>query len=174
MGLNKKNKLLLVGFIFMLFIGYRFAIAKTLFYYRDHAAKSQTINQESITPEMVNKLLQKEKQLDAMLLQYSINPSASFQNDLLEKLSGYCASHNLKITDFKEPHSFTVNEFQTNSYQFTLKGSFNGSLSVINKIENSPSLGIIKHLNFSKNRDYKTNSDYLTATVILQKNSALP
>lgn len=174
MRLNKKNRLLLLGYIFMIFICYRFAIAKTLFYYGEYADKNEIINNESVTPETIELLVQKEKQLDAMLLQYNSIPTTSFQNDFLEKLSGYCTIHNLKITDFKEPHKSISNEFETNSYQFTLRGSFNGSLTVINTIENSTSLGIIKHLTFTKNRDYKTNSDHLTVAVILQKNSATP
>lgn len=172
MKLNKKNKLLIAGFIFTLLICYRFAISNTISLYREYTTKNEIMTRESVTPETANLLLQKEKQLDAMLSRYSVISTASFQNDFLEKLSDYCTTYNLKITDFKEPHNSIVNELETNSYQFTLKGSFNGSLSVINKIENTPSLGIIKHLNFTKNRDYKTNTDDLTVEIILQKNTS--
>lgn len=172
MKLDKKNKFLIVGFIFMLFISYRFAVSSTIFYYRDYNSMKERIGKEAVTPQTVNLLLQKEKQLDAMLVQYSISPTASFQNDFLENLSWYCSAYSLRITDFKEPHTAMVNQFQTSSYQFTLGGSFNGSLSVINKIENSPSLGIVRHLAFVKSRDYKTNTDKLAVTVILQKNTA--
>jgi hypothetical protein len=170
MTLNKKNKLLLVGFVIVLYICYSFAISNTVNYYKEYQTKQQEIAADSNMPKLVGQLIQKEKQLDQILSQYDVNISESFQNDLLKKLTSYSDSYKLKIVDFQEPHTISQKGFTTTSYIFSLEGSFNGCLAVLNTIENNPSLGNIKHLNFVKKKNYKTNTDQLFVEVIMQKN----
>lgn len=169
MKLNRKNKFLLLGFVAAFYICYRFAIANTVHYYQEYTSKKELVTTGYNTPELAVQLHQKEKQLDELLSKYNISPSESFQNDLLKQLNFYSAKYSLKITDFKEPHIITENGFITSSYVFSLKGSFNGCLALLNKIENNPSLGTIKHIDFEKKRNYKSNSDELFVEVILQK-----
>ena len=87
----------------------------------------------------------------------------------MKQLSHYANSHPVKIIDFKEPHHTTKNSIITSSYLFSLEGSFKGCLSIINKIEKNPNLGQVKHLNFIKKRNFKTNTDALFLDIILQK-----
>lgn len=153
-----------------LYICYSFAISNTITYYKEYCANSEMITENNNTPNLANQLRQKEKQLDELLSRYNISTSDSFQNDLLKQLTNYGNFYHLKITDFKEPHSITEKDFTTTSYIFSLEGSFNGCLALLNKMENNPTLGSIKHLNFTKKRNYKTNMDQLFAEVIMQKN----
>jgi len=169
MKLNRRNKLLLFGFVAALYICYKFAIANTLHYYQEYVSKEELATTGYDTPQLALQLRQKEKQLDLLLSKYNISPSETFQNDLLKQLNSYSALYNLKIIDFKEPHIITENGFTTSSYVFSLKGSFNGCLALLNKIENNPTLGTIKHIDFVKRRNYKTNSDELFVEIILQK-----
>ena len=173
MNLNKKNKLLIAGFCLVLYICYSFAISNTLQYYSEYKNKQQEIAADSDMPKLVAQLIQKEKQLDQVLSSYDVNMSDSFQNDLLKQLTSYSDSYHLKITDFKEPHIISQKGFTTTSYAFSLEGSFNGCLAVLNKIENNPMLGNIKHINFIKKRNYKTNTDQLFVEVIIQKNKGV-
>lgn len=128
------------------------------------------ITDASSSPKLAYQLRQKEKQLDLLLSRYNITASESFQNDLLKQLNTYSDSYHLKIIDFKEPHVIAEKGFVTTSYIFSLEGSFNGCLALLNKIENNPALGSIKHLNFTKKKNYKTSVDQLFVEVILQKN----
>jgi len=171
MTLNKKNKLLLVGFAIVLYVCYSFAISNTINYYKEYQVKQQEIAADSNMPKLVGQLIQKEKQLDQVLSQYDVNVSESFQNDLLKQLTSYSDSYKLKIVDFQEPHTISQKGFTTTSYIFSLEGSFNGCLAVLNKVENNPALGTIKHLNFVKKKNYKTNTDQLFVEVIMQKNN---
>ena len=66
--------------------------------------------------------------------------------------------------------NITEKDFTTTSYIFSLEGSFNGCLALLNKMENNATLGSIKHLNFTKKRNFKTNADQLFVEVIMQKN----
>ena len=170
MNLNKKNKILLGGFGIALYCCYAFAISNTIQYYREYQSKNQLITDNTTTPKLNYQLHQKENQLDIMLSQYKVSTSESFQNDLLKQLNNYAATYHLKIVDFKEPHIVADKNSSLSSYIFSLEGSYNGSLSLLNKIENNPNLGSIKHLNFIKKRDFKTNVDHLFVEVILQKN----
>lgn len=170
MKLNKKNKLLLASFLILLYFCYVFAISNTVNYYREFQAKQQEIVTDSNMPRLVGQLVQKEKQLDQALSNYAIKSSESFQNDLLKELTAYSDSYKLKIIDFQEPHLISQKGFIISSYIFSLEGSFNGCLAVLNKIENNPALGTIKHLNFVKKKNYKTNTDQLFVEVIMQKN----
>jgi hypothetical protein len=173
MTLNRKNKLLLFGFLVALYICYSFAISNTINYYKEYHSKNTMITDNTSSPKLGQQLSQKEKQLDLLLSRYSIIASESFQNDLLKQLNTYSDSYHLKIIDFKEPHSISEKGFVTASYIFSLEGSFNGCLAVLNKVENNPTLGSIKHLNFTKKRNYKTNMDQLFVEVILQKNKGI-
>lgn len=173
MKLDKKNKLLLVGFLLVLYLCYSFAISNTINYYKEYKTKQDQIAADSDMPGLVAKLSHKEKQLDQVLSTYDINISESFQNDLLKQLTSYSDSFKLKIVDFQEPHSVTEKGYTVTSYIFSLEGSFNGCLAVLNKVENNPSLGVIRHLNFVKKKNYKTNTDELFVEVIMQKNKGV-
>jgi hypothetical protein len=168
MRLNKKNKILVLGFLLALYICYSFAISNTITAYKEYHSKNELIIDNNDSPKLAHQLRLKEKQLDLVLSQYNITATESFQNDLLKQLNTYSENYHLKIIDFKEPHIITEKGFITTSYIFSLEGSFNGCISLINKIENNPILGSIKHLNFTKQRDYKTNIDYLVVEVIIQ------
>jgi len=170
MKLNRKNKLLLLGFLLALFLCYSFAITNTISYYKEFESKSALITDNNSNPKLSSQLRQKEKQLDLLLARYNITASESFQNDLLKQLTTYSETFHLKIVDFKEPHVIMDKGFTATSYIFSLEGSFNGCLALLNKIENNPTLGSIYHLNFTKKRNYKTNVDQLFVEVILQKN----
>jgi lipopolysaccharide export LptBFGC system permease protein LptF len=173
MRLNKKNKILFLVFLITIFVCYSFAISNTIEVYREYYSKNELIINSNNSPKLANLLHQKEKQLDLILSQYNITASETFQNDLLKQLNTYSNTYRLKIIDFKEPHITSEKGFITTSYIFSLEGSFNGCLALLNKIENDPSLGSIKHLNFTKKRDYKTNTDHLFVEVIIQKNQGI-
>lgn len=173
MRLNRKNKLLLIGFLIALYICYTFAFSNTISFYKEYHSKKDMITDNNSTPILSQQLHQKEKQLDLLLSHYKITVSESFQNDLLKQLTIYSDSLSLKIIDFKEPHILSEKGYTTTSYIFSLEGSFNGSLALLNKIENNPTLGSIKHLNFTKKRNYKTNVDQLFVEVIMQKNKEI-
>ena len=168
MKLNRKNKLLLVGFALALYISYSFAISNTILYYKDYQSKKESITTTSFSGELRNQLLQKETELNKLLSQYNVNSSVSFQNSLLKQLNVYSSKYHLKIIDFKEPHIVTEKNTTTSSYVFSLQGSFNGSVALTNMIESNPTLGSIKHVHFAKKRNYKSNLDELTVEVVLE------
>lgn len=173
MKLNRKNKILLVGAVIALYICYEFAFSNTLEYYSTYKSQKAIIGNNLNDPEYLKKLILKERLLNETLIQYAGSTDNSFQNELLKQLSALASRNSLRIIDFKEPHIATDKDIRISSYIFSLEGSFNGILLLINKLENNPSLGYIKNIDFIKKKNYKTNMDYLTAEVILQKSESL-
>lgn len=174
MLLNKKNKLLLLGFILSLHICYSFAFSNTLSYYKEYKAKIDSlINLDNTTTDLPQ-LQSKEKQLDLLLTKNKLSGNDFFQNELLKSINSNAIKYQLKIIDFKEPHSFTENNQIIVSYPFTLKGSYNGTMALLNSMENNRTFGIIKHLNFIKKKNYKTNVDELLTEIILERTTPIP
>lgn len=173
MRLSKKNKIVLLGLALVLILCYKFAVSKTLAYYLQYREQKRIVSNNLQNPATLKSLLQKEKQLNTVLREYNVVADKSFQNDLLKQVSALSKKHNLKITEFKEPHTWTDKDTKTSSYGFAVEGSFNGALLLINKLENSPSVGFIKHIEFIKKRNYKTNSDYLITEILLQKSESV-
>lgn len=167
MKLNKKNKFLLLGFLALLYFCYSLAISKTIQYYKQYKSQQEIVSSID-NPKLLAALTKKEKQLDQWILENN-STDYSFQNELLKQLNRYCVTNNLKIVDFKEPHQFSEMGTITSSYSFSIEGDFNSVLKVINKIENNPSLGIVKYISSIKKLNYKTNENYLVTEVILEK-----
>ncbi|RYJ42043.1 general secretion pathway protein [Flavobacterium beibuense] len=169
MKLSRKNKLLFSGIFLALVVCYRFAISNTLDYYREYREQKELVNNNLSSADLLQNLIEREKQLNTVLDKYNAVSDDSFQNNLLKEITVLSDQYKLKITDFKEPHAFTMEDTSTKSYVFSVEGSFNGTLLLINKLENIPSLGFIKHINFIKKRNYRNNSYYLVTEILLQK-----
>lgn len=173
MKLNRKNKLLVIGFFLSLYVCYVFAFSNTFDYYKEYQSQKEIANNNVNNPVVLQKLIQKEKQLNDLLNQYNTVTGNSFQNELLKQLTFLSKQNALRIIDFKEPHVITEKGIKTSSYIFSLEGSFNGMLLLINNIENNPSFGYVKHIMFTKKRNYKTNTDYLISEIVLQKSESI-
>lgn len=169
MLLNKKNKLLLLSFFLALYICYCFAFSNTIGYYKEYKAKSESLSNLNNTATDLPQLQLKEKQLDLLLSKNKLSRNDSFQNELLKNISSNAHKYQLKIIDFKEPHSFTENNQTIVSYPFTLQGTYNGTIALLNSMENNSTFGTIKYLNFIKKKNYKTAIDELFAEIIIQK-----
>lgn len=169
MKLNRKNKLLIIFIFLALILCYNLAIKKTFDYYNQYNSEKEIIDNTKKNPFLLSNLLVREKQINQWLNKND-NSNSSFQSKLLKQLNQYSAKHNLKIIDFREPHSVNEKQTEIKSYIFSIEGSFNATLGLINNIENNPNLGHIKHLSTEKKMNYKTNQEVVVTFVIIQKN----
>lgn len=169
MKLNKKNKLLCLGFFMSLFLCYNFAVSKTVYYVNEYIIKSKSANNNTNNPATLAQLNNKEKEIDKWLLENGNYSSTNFQNSLLKQVNIYSELYHLKIIDFQTPHVFSKKQTSITSYSFSLEGNFNSVLKLLNKFENQPNLGQIKHVGTLKKTNYKNNQDYLVTTIIVEK-----
>lgn len=152
-----------------LYICYYFAISKTYERVKEYQNQKTLLSKVNSSPNYLQLLKQKDNQLNQLLISQNSFSSISNQNDLLKFLNEYSLKFDVKIIDFKEPHSNKINELVETNYNFTLQGSYNGIISLLNQIENKPTVGFIKHVHFTKRRNYKTNLDELLVEIVLTK-----
>lgn len=162
-----KNILLAVGFIILLFISYKLAISKTLELKNEY----NTLKKEELlfknTPKQLSLLKQKQKYYDSLLNKYQIQ-GGSIQNNLLKTINTFSKKNNIKVVNFKEPHSFKHNEVIVKTYQFSLEGRYNDILNLIYHLEQRTKFGEVINLNFEKKKNFRTGKYYLQAHVLLK------
>lgn len=173
MNLNRKNQLLIAGFIVSLCICYAFAFSHTLDYYRVYDKNMALTDSLISNSSMIQQLKFKEKQLDKFLNENKLVAGNSFQNGLLKQITSLSAVYNLYIIEFAEPIIHIDKNSKTYNYAIKLQGNFNGMVMLINALENKATLGTVANVDFIKQKNYKTNSDYLTCSMILQRTESI-
>jgi len=167
MGNKQRLILLLVGIFLAIFICYQFAISKTV------ALKGQYthLQQQEVLfkniPKQLTLVKKKQMYYDSILTKYQLNGNSA-QNSLLQNITIYAKSNQLKVIDFTEPHISNINEVMVKTYQFTLEGDYNKTISLIHKLEKETKFGEIINLHFEKEKNYRTGKYYLQAKVLLK------
>ena len=167
MKINNKNKLLIAGIIFIAIISYKFAIAKTLGLRSElYKLRSEMVEMQD-TPRRTQILALKNKVYDSILDQMDMGDN-SLQNNLLRLINAEAKNNNVKVMDFNRPHISTVGANQYYTYGFNLNGSYTDILKIIHVVEQKGNFGNVAHMNFEKNKNYRTNTYSLGATVFVQ------
>ena len=168
MKLEKKNKLLLLGFAIALFFSYQLAIRNTLAIREEFEINN--IRMEAIAgfPNTLTAMRNKEKALQAQLTQMDLS-SVSFQTDLLRVLNKASANNKVNIVNLKSPHKIVVQTDTVATYIFDLEGGYGDILKTLNTLEKKKSYGVISHLAFEKKKDYRSRRTFLQAKVFLKQ-----
>ncbi|MBS9461427.1 hypothetical protein KIM67_03325 [Flagellimonas sp. 389] len=164
-----KNKVVLLFPLLLvtLLLCYKLAISNTLALkkeYRSLKAEEQLFND---IPQQLMFLSKKEKYLDSLLQKLNLN-NTSLENNLLRVVNSEAAKNNLKVMDFNPPHKVITDNNSVTTYEFVLRGGFTGILKTIYTIENQSTFGEVIHLNFSKDKNYRTNKNHLEVKVLMQ------
>jgi len=162
-----KNIILLISFLVLIILCYRFAISNTLKVKKEYRSLKQQELFFKNTPKQVALLKQKQQYYDSLLTIYQINGN-SIQNSLLKTINIYVDSIKVKLIDFVEPHVFKGDDISVKTYQFTLEGNYNDILKLVYKLEQETKFGEIISLNFEKKKNFKTGRFYLQAYVLLK------
>ncbi|WP_430412802.1 hypothetical protein [Kordia sp.] len=162
-----KNRLLIGGFIVVLFICYKFAIANTVELKDEYNKLSKQEELFKNTPKQIALLKKKEQYYDSLLQVYKIG-GTSLQNNILNTVTTFSNKHNLKVVDFSEPHTYVNKSLKINSYSFTVEGHFNSILQLIYTLEQKTKYGEIVSVSYEKKKNYRTGTSYLQATILLQ------
>jgi len=166
---KRKNIGILIGFILLLFIAYKFSISKTIESRKLHNSLQKQKESLSNLPNQIAYLKQQNKYYDEILEKNQISTDISFQNNLLKIVNSFAEKNNLKITGFKEPHILTQNDAVTKTYNFSVKGNYTSILKLLYSIEQYGNYGRIISVDFQKKKNYKSNSVFLECEVFLQR-----
>lgn len=162
-----KNRLLVGGFIVMLFICYKFAVANTIELKHEH---NRLLQQEALfnnIPKQIALLKKKEHYYDSLLHVYKIG-GTSLQNNILNTVTSFSNKHNLKVTSFSEPHILSDKSLTINTYTFTVQGHFNSILQLIYTLEQKTKYGEVVSVSYEKKKNHRTGTSYLQAKILLQ------
>ncbi|MEM7485662.1 MAG: hypothetical protein AAF348_10690 [Bacteroidota bacterium] len=146
---------------------YKFAISNTLALrkeYRSLKAEEQLFKD---IPQQLVFLSKKEKYLDSLLQKLNLN-NTSMENNLIRLVNSEAAKNDLKVMDFNPPHRVITDNNSVTTYEFVLRGGFGPILKTIYTIEHRSTFGEVIHLNFAKEKNYRTNKKYLEVKVLMQ------
>ncbi len=166
--MTKKNKLLLAGIAVLLVLCYQLGIKKTHSYYKQYKQlKGQEASLESI-PKQLRFLKERNEILDQELAKRNAE-AGSIQNALLRFLNKVSEEESVRILEFLEPHLYTTEQEEIETFIFEVEGSYGGILKVVNALESNGSFGAVSHVAFEKNRHPKTRKTSLHAVVFLEQ-----
>jgi hypothetical protein len=168
MDIRIKNKILAIGFIVSLFIVYKFAVSNTI----EVKKMVKILNDEKLLlnniSEKISNLQVKEVQLDVILKKRNISINHSFQQTLLQNVNSVAKKNSLQIMAFNEPHKYNNGVTKLFTYSFEVKGDYISLLRMINHLENLQ-LGNLISVNFEKKKNFRSNTNFLTCKILLQK-----
>lgn len=164
---RKKNKILIVVAIISLILTYHLGITKTVSeYYRFVNLKGKSKIFQNNTDQFKN-LKELNIYYDSLLIDQKWT-GISLQYDLLNALTSYAPKHGIYINKFSNPYQVILEDGVLNTYSFSVRGSYNNLISLINWLEQMHNFGEIIHLSFIKKNNRKSNTDYLELEVLLQ------
>lgn len=162
-----KNILLLLFFILLLFLAYKFSFTKTFELKENleqlHLQNAYTIQSENNQFDLASR----ELFLDSIVNKNFTG--SSLQNDLLEVLNTNSKDNAFKIISLNEPHTYVSEDStETTSYSFVLEGNYQNLEKVLYNLEKNYSFGALAHISFERKKDYRLNKEFLQCNVVVQ------
>ncbi|MBC7862010.1 MAG: hypothetical protein IAF38_03495 [Bacteroidia bacterium] len=156
---KKRNKLMIVVFVFMLFISWSFGYKKTF-------AAISDCNEMQSRAETAKDLPEKEEALrkDMILLESKIGSnkdSLAFQQKLLKELTSFCDSIGLTVKEYPGAETKQEIEYIVETHQFVVQGNFHSLVKLVNHLEHKSKTGKIAEADFRKVKDNKTKREQL-------------
>lgn len=173
MTYRKKNIILLISLITLLFISFRFPIARTIELKEKINQLEKNLNDSIISSSSINRYKKRSIFVDS-ILSSSLSETKTSQNYLLNLLNSIRDTSNISITQFNKPHTVkTLNNIESTHFIFTIKGTYSDLEKTLYEIERKKNIGTITSVSFKKNKDFKTRKKYLTCTVFLKQYTPL-
>ncbi|WP_233702564.1 hypothetical protein [Hyunsoonleella flava] len=167
MKIKSKNIALVFGFLTLLFLSYRLAISKTMDLKNEYQLLKKKEDLFKNTPKKLSLLKQKQKYYDSVLNEHQIK-GGSIQNNLLQVLTSFSKTSNLKVVGFLEPHVTDNEDISVKVYRFTVQGNYNDILKLVHHFEQNTKFGEVINLHLEKQTDFRKRKKYLQAKVLLR------
>lgn len=169
MNLKQKNRLLLGGFLLLFWICYKIPVAQTITAKKETEKLQNEHQLFSNIPQKIQGLTKETIYLDSILANYQFSVEKSFQSNLLQTITSFSKLNNLTVVSFEEPHIITKNKTTINTFEFSVRGNYNNSLRLIHELEQTKKLGKILLVNFEREKNYRTNKQFLETRILLQR-----
>ncbi len=163
--LTHKQRLivLLAGTLLLILIAYVFALRKTINRYSEYTAlKQQNRKQQNYYAQVGELRLQLEK------INRIIGNSNYAEIPLLNKMAHYAEGKKIVFKSLPAPRVTEDNGYRIYHQQLSLTGHFKDLLSFVYALENDKSIGMVRSVEFTKEKDRSSRKEVLIANVLLQ------
>tara|TARA_R110002012_G_scaffold294098_1_gene490041 strand:+ start:26924 stop:27436 length:513 start_codon:yes stop_codon:yes gene_type:complete len=165
---SRNNLIFLVaGILIAGILCFKLAISNTIELTKEHKKLSKEVSFFNNISDQITLLNIKKKYHDSILSEMNLE-NTSLENNLLRTLNSEAKKNNLEVIDFNNPHIFMDKTGEIDTHIFTLQGNFKDMLSTIYILELKGKFGEVVHINFLKKKNYKSNKEYLIATIFIQ------
>lgn len=164
---RKKNQVLLIAALLMVYLIYAFAIKKTIAAYKEYTTSESQMELAINAPAMA-------AQLEKQLLQINLRMGDQNRNGqnteqaLLELTTNYCQKHHAVLREFPETTVVKQGDLFIETNLFVVEGDFASLINLVYLLEQKNKLGKIASVRYSLKKDFKTKEMALTAAIYLQ------
>jgi len=165
---NKKRFYILIGGVVLLIIlSYKFTISKTFALRKEYRSAKIDKGISMNVSKKLQVLHLKQSHYDSILSQFNLRET-SMENNLLRSINTQSELLNVRLREFNSPHVVEDKSSRFSTYHFTLEGSFVNILRLLYEMEKDGVYGEITHLEFIKQKDFRSKKTLLTAKVFIQ------
>ncbi len=167
MTYKKKNRLLIVVAVLLVFIIYSFAIKKTILAKNDCSTAEQQMLIAENAPMMASQLEKELMQMDAKIGTNSLKEKKSGQ-ELLELVTTYCQKNQAVLREFPQIIVTDQEKLTVETNLFIVEGNFSTLINLVYLLEQKSKLGKVASVHYQFKKDLKSREMVLTATTYLQ------
>lgn len=160
--------LTLTAIILVSIAAYVLAIKKTIETVADCNAMSRTLDSANLAPQHMQ-MLQHEIELFSKSIGDSHVSDMDFQIRLIQVIGKYCQQNSMAVQSFPNPHEFVKNNFELQTYRFTVRGNYSNHLQLLQMLEQKQIGAKIVSVLFEVQKNMQQKSETLAMTVYLQK-----
>lgn len=164
---KKKNLLLLVSSVIVMFLVYSLAIKKTIAEYSRFLGNKEKLERAVNAPAMATQLEKELIRMDTKIGNHNAK-NINIDDALLSLLTDYCQSHHAVLREFPETTHTEDGDLEIETNQFMIGGNFSTLINLVYLLEQKYNLGKITSVNYQLKKDFKTKEMQLTATIFLQ------
>lgn len=164
---QKKLKFLGWAILPVLLICYKLAFARTIAEYRLYKQHSTVTEEMSTANGAANKLQAKNKQLDTLLHQYTLDTLHQNRN-LLEIVSEFCHDYPLRLKDYKPLPVFKADSMTVLTRTLTVEGEFINCLYLVYALEQQYQAGRVSSVHYKTYEEPTDHTKQLLCTIYVQ------
>lgn len=169
MNLKQKNIALIICMLLLFWVAYKFSFSNTFALKKQYSELLKEKKLFTNIPQKLAKFKQQNIYYDSILKSKKISTESSFQNILLQTITAFADTTNIKIVTFNNPHIFKIDNAIFNTFSFKFNGNFSKITQLIYKLEQHYKLGKVISVHFEKKKNYRYNTYFLECTVLLQR-----
>jgi hypothetical protein len=164
---KERNRLLLVGFVLLLLLGWFLAFSKTYHLWKEHKTLSKMMTQNSRGPERISMLRHTLDSLN-LSLQGRSKVGVSSQDAQLDYITTYVQAHGMKVSFIPGQSNRKQKGYDIDTRIFQIDGNFKSALQLIYELEQHQQMSRVVSAKYTRVVDRQTKAVSLISTIYLE------